>query len=93
LKVAQQDSARIAWNIQEEERIDKIASKKRYGPMAQDVANAIGGDGMSVNWDRVNSEYRLAVQELIVLAREQQAQIDALEKRVEILENKKAATK
>jgi len=92
LSVTKQDSIRAAWIARREARIAKIAERKRFGPMAQDVAEALGpeaGDGESINWDRVNSEYRQAVQELIVIVRKQQAQIDDLKKRVAKLEKKR----
>jgi len=92
LSVTKQDSIRSAWIARREARIAKLAGRKRFGPMAQDVANALGpeaGDGESINWDRVNSEYRRAVQELIVIVRKQQEQIDDLKKRVAKLEKKR----
>jgi len=70
LSVTKQDSIRAAWIARREARIAKLAERKRFGPMAQDVAEALGpeaGDGESINWDRVNSEYRRAVQELIII--------------------------
>ena len=92
LSVTQKDSARIAWYVREEERVAGIVSRRHFGPVAQDVVAAFGpdaGDEDSINWDKVNSEYRRAVQELIVIVRNQQEQIDALEKRVAKLEKKK----
>jgi len=94
LNITKKDSIRSAWIARREARIAKLAERKRFGPMAQDVANALGpeaGDGESINWDRVNSEYRRAVQELIVIVRKQQEQIDNLTKRIEKLEKKKTA--
>ena len=78
MTVVKQDGARIAWNIAEEKRVDDVCSKLRYGPTAQDVAAGIGGNGTEIEWDRVNSEYRLAVQGLIIENRDQQQQIEKL---------------
>jgi len=99
LSVTKRDSIRSAWIARREERIAKIAERKRFGPMAQDVADALGpeaGDGESINWDRVNSEYRRAMQELIIIVRQQQEQIDKqqeqiddLKKRVKLLEKQR----
>ena len=90
LTVFQQDSARTCWNIGEEKRIDRIVSKKRYGPTAQAVnRNLKTGSDVEINWNQVNSAYRQTVQELIVLVKQQQGEIESLKKRVDKLEKKK----
>ena len=88
LKVVQRDSARTAWHIREEKRIDEIASRKHFGPMAQDVRAAFGpkaGDGKSINWEKVNSEYRRAVQEMIKLHEKDAKKMKACEDSIAVL--------
>ena len=78
LSVFKQDSLRVVWHINEEDRLEKLSKKKHYTPMAQDVQIGLGGDGESINWELVNSAYREAVQELILITKKQQNVIDSL---------------